>query len=409
MLSFFVPVVFAASGVVINELMAHPDSGNDWVELYNGGDSTIDLSGWQLKDTGSIPMKTLSGTIVAKSYLVIEVNNRLNNGGDTVTLVDNVGKTIDVASYSADPGINKTIGRDPTSGNFGLLSQPTRGEANSSIQLQSSPTAQPTDTTSPSLPPTIGGQQTYASGVSLSEYLPAPSPGEDEWVELYNTTDSEANIAGWKIDDAEGGSTPFTVPNEGNSSFIPPKSYKVFIMATARFNNSGDSVRLLRPDGSVADETSYTNAQTNVAFAKNASGEWQMTTTLTPTQPNVITPPASVGSETKSPETTQKAAATTKSQASPTAVAAILGTSNASGTGYSGSIISNRQENNANDSLPMLSLFASASANKKPLVQAKNNLALTQTLPYIISGLVIAGAGLAFWFLKVHKRKEDAL
>ncbi len=42
-------MVFADASVVINEIMPHPASGNDWVELYNPGTTTVDLTNWALK------------------------------------------------------------------------------------------------------------------------------------------------------------------------------------------------------------------------------------------------------------------------------------------------------------------------------------------------------------------------
>ena len=64
------------SDVVINELMYDPISGNDddqYVELYNRGTNTVDLSGWQLSDAVSytIPANT---QLAAGGYLVVARN-----------------------------------------------------------------------------------------------------------------------------------------------------------------------------------------------------------------------------------------------------------------------------------------------------------------------------------------------
>ncbi|MBC8076730.1 MAG: hypothetical protein H7Y32_11700, partial [Chloroflexales bacterium] len=34
--------------MVLNEYMAHPSSGGDWVELYNTAMVNVDIGGWQI-------------------------------------------------------------------------------------------------------------------------------------------------------------------------------------------------------------------------------------------------------------------------------------------------------------------------------------------------------------------------
>ena len=63
------------SDVVINELMYDPISGNDddqYVELYNRGTNTLNLSGWQL--TSAITFSFPSITLAPNGYLVVARN-----------------------------------------------------------------------------------------------------------------------------------------------------------------------------------------------------------------------------------------------------------------------------------------------------------------------------------------------
>ena len=101
-----------ASSVMLNELMVHPQSDNDWIELYNSSSNTIDLTNWTLVDSTST-IKTLSGSISANGFIAFDVTNRLNNGGDSIYLKDASGNTIDNYSYNSDPGIDKTSGGTP--------------------------------------------------------------------------------------------------------------------------------------------------------------------------------------------------------------------------------------------------------------------------------------------------------
>lgn len=100
-----------ALGVVLNEVLADPGDINfgppgEWVELFNNGDTAIDVHGWQLSEisgsterfytitgtqTGSDMVRTYSGStlIFPNSWLVVLMGtNRLNNDGDTVSLYD---------------------------------------------------------------------------------------------------------------------------------------------------------------------------------------------------------------------------------------------------------------------------------------------------------------------------------
>lgn len=69
----------AAVRVVINEVAwagTASDSADEWIELYNAGDSDVDLTGWGLHADADANGKTLlialSGTIRAGGYFLIE-------------------------------------------------------------------------------------------------------------------------------------------------------------------------------------------------------------------------------------------------------------------------------------------------------------------------------------------------
>jgi len=116
----------ASSAVVINELMFDPnavaDELGEWLELYNPGDSAIDLTGWTLRDESSnVHVIDDAVSIAPGQYLVLgrngSVNNgdyeadyvygedfKLSNGGDAVILEDHDGKQIDSVAYDVvDP------------------------------------------------------------------------------------------------------------------------------------------------------------------------------------------------------------------------------------------------------------------------------------------------------------------
>jgi hypothetical protein len=108
--------------VVINEVAwmgTDAQASDEWIELYNPGDSSVDLSGWVLKSsTDDSPHILLEGSIAPSGYFLIErtddtaVNDvsaqmkvsfgqgGLNNNGELLILVDANGIQKDQAGSS---------------------------------------------------------------------------------------------------------------------------------------------------------------------------------------------------------------------------------------------------------------------------------------------------------------------
>jgi hypothetical protein len=99
--------------VVVNEIAwmgTRASSNDEWIELYNNTDQSIDLSGWMLIAEDGTPTIELSGTIESQSYFLLErtddatvrgieadliYSGALSNEGETLTLTDSDGNTID--------------------------------------------------------------------------------------------------------------------------------------------------------------------------------------------------------------------------------------------------------------------------------------------------------------------------
>lgn len=103
--------------VVMNEMMVNPTPGPDWVEIYNRSNKTVDISGWTMLDSapsdniiGTVPVST---SLTSGSFFTLDVSNRLNEPGDTISLKDTSGAVMDLKTYfSGIPG-NVSIGRNP--------------------------------------------------------------------------------------------------------------------------------------------------------------------------------------------------------------------------------------------------------------------------------------------------------
>ena len=124
----FLPSELSPGTVVINEINYNSnddfDSG-DWVELFNPGETNLDLSGWVLKDDDdshmyTIPEETMldsGGYIILAENIELFTSNFVNinqvigpfdfglsGGGDDVRIFDNNGSLIDSVKYDdSDP------------------------------------------------------------------------------------------------------------------------------------------------------------------------------------------------------------------------------------------------------------------------------------------------------------------
>ena len=133
------------SDLVINEVLADSDTTSDWLELYNGSDEDMDLSGYGLSDDPNDPLSILpENTIVpAGGYLLIwaddgagaepepHVQFKLSKDGETVSLYDGTGVLLDQVEFpmidedgdgSADP--DKSYGRSPDGSDTWLIFSP---------------------------------------------------------------------------------------------------------------------------------------------------------------------------------------------------------------------------------------------------------------------------------------------
>lgn len=127
----------------------------------------------------------------------------------------------------------------------------------------------------------------YPKKITINEFLPSPTgkDAEEEWIELYNDSDSILGLGGWQLDDDEGGSKPFIFPE---NTLIAPKNYLVFSrQATGiALNNDSDKVRLLLSNGAVFQEIAYEKAKEEQSSARTPEGfVWSIPT---PGLPNII-------------------------------------------------------------------------------------------------------------------------
>ncbi|MFZ2149698.1 MAG: lamin tail domain-containing protein [Minisyncoccia bacterium] len=147
----FIVIIFLSNAnrvfadVVINEFVSDPDSGSEWVELFNTSEAEVVLNNWKWTELISpgaeaeheSSFKNLSGTISPGGFFVFEISSALNNGGDSIGLY-NGEELEDRVTFGAVNNYSKDL--DATAkGKSGALiggswktgQNPTKGTANS--------------------------------------------------------------------------------------------------------------------------------------------------------------------------------------------------------------------------------------------------------------------------------------
>ncbi|MDO8626421.1 MAG: lamin tail domain-containing protein [Candidatus Magasanikbacteria bacterium] len=138
--------------------------------------------------------------------------------------------------------------------------------------------------------------------LKINEFLPAPESGA-EWVELYNTGLDPTNLTGIFICDAVSATSSCKI----SSSTINPQEFLKIDLGTNRYlNNSGDTIRLLDPNGNLLDEIIYQDSlvpDKNQSLARLEDGQdtdslsnWAITTLPTPGSANIINRPIALNS-----------------------------------------------------------------------------------------------------------------
>jgi len=137
---------------LINEFSSGTTS--DWVELYNEGSETIDLSLYRLRDLTATNKKDLSGNLDPGDFATFDWSNKLNNAGDLIKLVLISDESIvDQTTYGDQGGIDapdstQTGGRKNDGGSqWVLFNSSSKGSSNNSSEVYVPPT--PTNTPVP--------------------------------------------------------------------------------------------------------------------------------------------------------------------------------------------------------------------------------------------------------------------
>ncbi|PZQ91973.1 MAG: cell wall protein [Leifsonia xyli] len=231
----------AAATLKINEAVSDGGTPGDWIEFVNTGDVPVNAGGLVVRDEAEKTPYTIPADtwVAGGGYLVLDNGTDFAYGlgkGDSVRLFATDGATLlDSTTWPAGTHASPSWGRCPdASGAFAMTVAATKGAANDC------------DDSTPPVDPST-------ANVVINE---AQSNGDD-WVELKNLdNDNSADIGGWGIVDSDTTRTPTRF---AAGTVIESGGYLVIERAALGFGlGDDDAVILSRPDGSIADSTSWT-------------------------------------------------------------------------------------------------------------------------------------------------------
>lgn len=297
------------STLYINEFVADNENGltdpsgkfEDWVEIYNGGNSSVDIGGLYISETsGHLGMWQIpntqpdSTTIPPGGHLVLFADNDTEEGvlhlpfklsangeqivlsqwfnGDT-TILDQItfGPQIPDASYGRYPD-----GED----NWIQMTEVTPGATN---QIPADP----------------------ITGIFINEFLTgndftiADNHGEyDDWIELYNSNDVAVDIGGLYLSDTLGQILQWKIPTtQPDSTTIPAKGFLVLwadkdpeqgvLHLDFSLGDKNEDIvlsQLIGGQAQIIDQYSYGNQWRDVSSGRYADGanNWEQFNHYTP-------------------------------------------------------------------------------------------------------------------------------
>lgn len=120
-----------------------------------------------------------------------------------------------------------------------------------------------------------GGAEIRVGEVYINKFYPDPAgaDSEEEWIEICYMGEEDVDLVGVKLDDDEGGSSPYDLDEYmmgGMSCLLIMR-----VESGIALNNNGDRVRLIGKDGEIIDEVEYGSAESGLVYARGESGEWQ--------------------------------------------------------------------------------------------------------------------------------------
>ena len=230
------------------------------------------------KQAPYIKISEVNIEIPAGGFLVLEQDASFTFGisssnGDEISLFDSKGNLIDkMAVPVMEDG--KSYGRLTDGGTqTGIMANPTKGAANDSTPGDGG--QEPEDPDTPVNP--------AETTVFINEAMSSPAGDDEDFIELYNASDNEADISGFILQDDKGEEEEFVIPD---GTVIPAKGFVAFTKDEAGsftfgLGAGGDKVTLLDSGRNILDSVELPDfgdtEGSSYARTEDGAGEWAIT------------------------------------------------------------------------------------------------------------------------------------
>jgi len=274
---------FAASNTLILDPAGEAE---DWIELFNATAADIDLGGMYLSDDPAAVTKWQfpAGTVIgAGAYLIVWADEdegqaglhagfKLGASGEQILFSDAQAVLLDAVTFGAQTA-NLTMARIPNGTGDFAQGTPTHGRHNGFGNAVA--------------PGLVAVNELMADSDSYTD----PAGEAEDWVELYNSTDSELALGGLYLSDNFTSPGKWMIPD---GVAIPAHGFLLVwadedlaqegLHAAFKLSAGGEAVILSNPDFSIVDSLSYGAQQADWSWARipDGTGAWEATSLPTP-------------------------------------------------------------------------------------------------------------------------------
>jgi parallel beta-helix repeat protein len=304
------------NSIIINEIHFNPAEGENYefVELYNTGNSVVDLSGYSF--TEGIDFTFPTGSSMAQDeYIIIARNADTYNGlscqvfdwdGDplpnnwsTVQIKDNIGAEIDLVDYYIGHGWPS----EPDGAGPSLELRATNLENFYYLNWRASFAAGGTPG-QPNVLPQISELYINEFMASNNTVLEDDAGDFDDWIEIYNGSDRAIDIGGLYLTDDFTNPDKYKIPlTDPDATTIQPHDYLILWADEERregifhtnfqLSGSGEQiglVQIINNDTSYIDQIEFGEQSTDVSYGRYPDGEssWQTLHLPSPEFKNII-------------------------------------------------------------------------------------------------------------------------
>ncbi len=257
-----------SDALIISEVMSDNDSyvvkGQlcDWIELYNAGNETLDLSDYSVSNNAAkFDQCPLSGILQPDEYLLLLCNNEeivfnLSKLGESLFLFDRSGNMLQQIDI---PALSPDMSYVPDEG---ICSQPTPGFPNNSegyLAYISENTAK------------IVINEVLASN---SKYNAVGGKYYD-MIEIKNVSDAAVNLSDYCLSDDKSDLTNSPLPDKElapGEFYVYPAAGSGSKYAQFKVSASGETIYLSDSDGNIVDIIRVPELQTNMSYGRAAEG-----------------------------------------------------------------------------------------------------------------------------------------